>query len=347
MTKNKEAKNWCFTLNNYTETDIEQLRSLKDHEHVQYIIFGKEKGEQGTEHLQGYISFKKKKRFNFVKEAVSNKAHIEVAKGNARQNREYCSKDGAHEEHGTLPNGQGHRSDLDHAADLCRQGKRLREIAEQAPSAFIRYGSGISKLQFYHRPDRRTATPDIHTFWGPTGTGKTRRVHEFLDKDELYIHSGERWFDGYDGHKAVLFDDFDGSWFKITYLLKLLDRYIFPVPIKGAHTWWYPDHIYITSNINPEDWYPTAKQEHKDALLRRLKEFGKIIHITQLEDPVPKKVEPQKTQHDSDTVIQQPTECLDHPLFDNVYLSLTQQIFPEKFDEERLQLEQDKDTFLS
>jgi hypothetical protein len=282
---NKQGKHWCFTLNNFSEEEHKQLTELGSHDNVQYLILGKETGESGTPHIQGFISLKKKKRFNWIKEAIGTRAHIEIAKGSPKQNRDYCSKDGAYEEYGEVPRGQGNRSDLEIAANLVRSGKRLREIAEEAPSAFIRYGSGISRLQFYHRPNRRCATPDIQTFWGPTGTGKTRRVWEFANPDELWISPGGSWFDGYDGHRAVLFDDFDGGWFKITYLLKLLDRYVMPIPIKGGHTWWYPDVIYITTNIEPKDWYPQAKSEHQKALLRRLTEFGKIHHLTQSAHP--------------------------------------------------------------
>jgi hypothetical protein len=113
-------------------------------------------------------------------------------------------------------------------------------------------------------------------FWGKTGTGKTRRVWEFVKDDELWIHPGDRWFDGYDRHKCALFDDFDGSWFKLSYLLKLLDRYVFPVPVKGAYTWWCPSQIFITSNIEPRMWYPGALEDHRAALLRRLSEFGEV-----------------------------------------------------------------------
>lgn len=135
------------------------------------------------------------------------------------------------------------------------------------------------RLRMFHRPER-PAPPQIWTFWGKTGTGKTRRVWEFANVDELWVHPGDRWFDGYDSQRAVLFDDFDGSWFKLSYLLKLLDRYMMQVPVKGGYVWWNPKTIYLTSNINPKDWYPQANEEHKAALKRRLTEFGHIQECT-------------------------------------------------------------------
>lgn len=82
------SKKWAFTLNNYTNEELEILETLfQDHE---YII-GKEVGEQGTPHLQGYVEFKDKKR---PSEYVKNKRiHWEKARGNKEQNIEYCKKE--------------------------------------------------------------------------------------------------------------------------------------------------------------------------------------------------------------------------------------------------------------
>lgn len=61
---------------------------------------GKEVGEQGTPHLQGYIALKDaKKKFRplptfAVKRDDKNAMHFERAKGNRRQNYFYCSKEG-------------------------------------------------------------------------------------------------------------------------------------------------------------------------------------------------------------------------------------------------------------
>lgn len=155
----------------------------------------------------------------------------------------------------------------------------MHQLAEEFPSIILRYGNGVQRLRGLYRPER-TTVPEIWTLWGKTGTGKTRRVWEFADVEQLWVHPGDKWFDGYDGQPAVLFDDFDGSWFKLSYLLKLLDRYPMPVPVKGNHTWWRPKTIYITSNLNPQDWYPNAHEEHKRALLRRLREYGHIQECT-------------------------------------------------------------------
>lgn len=44
---------WCFTLNNYSEKEYETIKGVS----CRYIVVGKEVGDSGTPHLQGYIEF--------------------------------------------------------------------------------------------------------------------------------------------------------------------------------------------------------------------------------------------------------------------------------------------------
>ena len=271
-----QGKHWCFTLNNYTEDEVHALEALvEERPGINYIVIGVEVGQEGTEHLQGFVSFEKKVSQSRAKKIIGRRAHLERAKGSPLQAAEYCKKDGKFVESGTCPKGQGARSDLIEIAEKVKQGCSVRDIAQQHPGSFIRYSTGIARL-FSFSPPERQQPPAVWVFWGKTGSGKTRRVHEFVAREQLWIHPGDRWFDGYDRHPAVLFDDFCGSWFKLTYLLKLIDRYPFQVPIKGAYTWWVPKTIYFTSNIHPKDWYQNANDEHVNALMRRLNEFGTI-----------------------------------------------------------------------
>lgn len=84
------AKKWCFTLNNYSIMDISSIVPII-RANCKMAIIGKEVGETGTPHLQGFCNFKRKIRplslFN------SNNIHWEKCKGSVKQNIEYCSKD--------------------------------------------------------------------------------------------------------------------------------------------------------------------------------------------------------------------------------------------------------------
>lgn len=137
-------RNWCFTLNNYDEAELVALReSLSDSTKVRYAIFGKEIGESGTPHLQGYVSLKKVQRLSGIKKVVGNRAHVEVANGDERQNITYCSKsDPQPEEFGTRSS-SGKRSDLEAFKDSVKDGvrdpKRLREEHSEVAARYPRF----------------------------------------------------------------------------------------------------------------------------------------------------------------------------------------------------------------
>lgn len=82
------ARRWCLTINNYNENNITQI-----HKYFDYYIIGKEIGNEGTPHLQIYVEKKNAVSFNKIKKLFPT-AHIEKAKGNRKQNLEYCKKQG-------------------------------------------------------------------------------------------------------------------------------------------------------------------------------------------------------------------------------------------------------------
>lgn len=86
------CKRWCFTLNGYLESDEAELIQRCCAMGAKYCI-GREVGESGNPHLQGYIEFAKKIRPLSLK--FSFYAHWEKCKGTRDDNLRYCTKDGA------------------------------------------------------------------------------------------------------------------------------------------------------------------------------------------------------------------------------------------------------------
>lgn len=103
------AKHWCFTLNNYSQEDVDCLSSLRPG--ITYLVAGKEVGESGTRHLQGYVSFSEQLRLRKAKSFIGE-AHLSVAR-NIPNSIAYCKKDGDFFEVGIPPPLQGSRSDLE------------------------------------------------------------------------------------------------------------------------------------------------------------------------------------------------------------------------------------------
>lgn len=273
-----QSKYWCFTINNWTEEEERALENIQDEADVTYIIWGKELSDTGTPHLQGYIEFSRRHRLQQLKRITGlRRSHIEPRRGSAQEAATYCRKDGQFREYGTISQtSQGKRNDLIEVRNKIKQRVPLSTIADDHFSSFVRYHKGIL-LYRNLQVAPRTWPMEVYIYWGPTGTGKTRKVYQECG-DSLWAYSGSSWFDGYDGHEHVLFDDFCGGDFKISYLLKLLDRYPFKVPVKGSFMEWIPRRVWITSNLDPREWYPNAKEEHVRALFRRITQ---IIHFNQ------------------------------------------------------------------
>lgn len=137
---------WCFTLNNYTDDEYNAIHALlSDQSTVTFGIVGKETGENGTPHLQGFVIFKRTHRFGRVRAKLGARCHIEQTRGSTDQNRTYCSKDGNFVEFGTAPV-QGRRSDLESLFDWADEFQQengrapnARELATAFPVAFTKF----------------------------------------------------------------------------------------------------------------------------------------------------------------------------------------------------------------
>jgi hypothetical protein len=87
-------KRYCFTLNNYSEEELNNLIGFFSSNSSNKYIIGKERGElKDTPHLQCYCNFSTKIRFSAIKK-INERLHIEPCRGNELENIKYCSKEG-------------------------------------------------------------------------------------------------------------------------------------------------------------------------------------------------------------------------------------------------------------
>ncbi|WAQ80636.1 MAG: replication-associated protein [Fish-associated circovirus] len=258
-----EGKYWCFTLNNYTEEDEANIIAWT----ATYLIYGRETGESGTKHLQGYCEWKNKKTLKTLKN-LNNKCHWERRKGTGIQASEYCKKDKDFYECGELNVPvQGKRNDLAILKEKVKSGSKLRDIMTSTDANLpqIRYLEKYLTLL----EEQRNWKPEVTWCWGPSGAGKTKYCFEQTKPEETYWKDGEKWWDGYDGQETVIIDDFRGCNMKFNYLLRVLDRYPLRVEVKGGYRQLLAKKIFITSIVHPEHIY-TLEAEPIRQLIRRL-----------------------------------------------------------------------------
>lgn len=262
--------------------------------HIMWVVCGIETcPTTGLEHAQFAFELNKKCTMGTAKALFFRDTHLEASRATAEQNKAYCFKTGSDVpntetyEVGT-PMRQGARTDLEELGERIIAGEKPEEIAITNPGAFIRYSKGLQALRAvvvdYPRNDDTAKTIIVH--YGPTGTGKTRVAISNAKRDfgigGYYLKSAGMgdWWDGYDGHKCVIIDEFRSS-FKPDYLLGLLDRNEFRIQVKGGSRQFVADTIYITSATHPDEWYPNAGTDIVKAQIMR-----RITQIVLMDTPM-------------------------------------------------------------
>ncbi|AMS38768.1 replicase [Zebra finch circovirus] len=260
------CKRWVFTLNNPTEEEVENVKKLPPSEY-HYAIVGKEKGEQGTPHLQGFLHLKKKVRLNQMKQLLP-RAHFERARGSDEDNEQYCSKEGDVILTIGAP-AAGNRSDLAGAVAAVKAGRAMTEVAREFSEAYVKWGRGLKDLALMIGQKPRDFKTEVIVLTGPSGVGKSRWANE-QEGTKFYKMKGD-WWDGYSNEDIVVIDDFYG-WIPFCELLRLTDRYPHKVPVKGSYVEFTSKKIIITSNTHPDHWYSEEKC-YVQALFRRINKW--------------------------------------------------------------------------
>lgn len=262
------VRNWVVTINNWTDDDQEGLRKLD----YRYLVFGREVGEEGTPHLQGYVEFSTSVRFNRVKELIP-RGYLDRRRGTAKQASDYCKKDGDFEEYGTLGGAQGHRTDMDSIKEIIDNGGTLTDIRDEFYGAYIRYQRSITRDLFAQASQSLRLGLNVKVYWGRTGSGKTRAAWEETG-EKFILRRGNTgyWFDGYRGQDLLIIDEFR-SGTPYANLLAMLDIYPYGCDTKteGVH-WACWKRVIITSPIHPDNWYPNL-DEDRGQLNRRIHEI--------------------------------------------------------------------------
>lgn len=280
-----KSRGWCFTINNYCSRDVDNLRNyFHNNSTCDYLIFGYEIGEKGTPHIQGYLHHENARSGATCRHACGDRGHWERAKGTPAQNKTYCSKQATESspvvELGELPS-QGRRSDLETLAKRIKSGETLPSILAgddfASVATWIKHTRGCDRIAAMCSAKR---TPDIEStvIWcyGPTGSGKSRWAYEQYP-DAYRFASAGRWFDGYDGHDTIVFDDFrPDAGLSYSYILQLTDRYPMQVPVKGGFAPLVARTFIFTTPETPSNTF--VLQEDIGQLMRRigpnLKSFG-------------------------------------------------------------------------
>lgn len=265
------SRNWCFTLNNYTNEEVADTKELN----CKFMSFQEEVGESGTPHLQGYVVFSSSHRLSKVSKLIP-RAHWTTMYSTPAKCIDYTTKEDTRLP-GTVPFSKGEFPKS--KAQIGDEEKaRWAAILQDAKDGvlettnpkvhFLHFNTSTRLAAMYAKPPAIVRT--INVFWGPTCTGKSRRAHEEAGPDSYAKDPRSKFWYGYSGEQNVIMYEFRGG-IDIAHMLRMTDRYGINVEVKNSSAPLMMVNMWITSNLDPRCWYPEVDPDTRDALLRRLK----------------------------------------------------------------------------
>lgn len=240
--------------------------------------------ETGRKHLQGRVTWKRNYSAAALKK-IHGTAHWEITKADADAN--YCRKRDANPII-DIDNrkAKGARTDIEVVKEVVKNTCSMRDVVGVATSV---QGVRMAELWLkYNEPKRPLEpAPKVHWRWGKAGVGKTRYIWDCFHIDEVYVPTSEKWWEGYDGHKVVLIDEFDAGFCTFKRLLKLLDRYPYTVETKGGSRQMLATTFFITSSYHPTKVYNEAHFDSDNRIEQLLRRLTSITEVGAEETPVP------------------------------------------------------------
>lgn len=257
----KPARYWIGTIPYETWIFPNPLPS-----HIAYIKGQQEIGEEtGYHHVQVLVIFKTAVRLSAVRKSFEG--HFEITRSEAAS--QYVWKEATRVadsqfEIGVLPMRRNNATDWETIRKQAEEGN-LQAIP---PDIYIRCYNQLRRIS----SDNAKCVAMERTcfvFWGRTGTGKSRRAWDEAGMEAYSKDPQTKWWDGYQGQQNVVIDEFRGA-ISISHLLRWLDRYPVRVECKGSAMPFVSSKIWITSNLDPRNWYADLDAASLSALLRRL-----------------------------------------------------------------------------
>jgi hypothetical protein len=264
-----------LTINNPGEVWAhDKLRASLEDLKLQYYCMSDEKGlEEDTLHTHVYlVRTSSAIRFSTLK-AKFPTAHIETAKGNSEECRDYVQKSGkwtgdkkaetsipgSFEEWGELPvEAPGQRTDLVIAYEMLADGATVMDVIRANPE-MMRYRNVLDQTRNdLIAEESRNAFRQLEVTYieGATGLGKTKFAMEAYGYDSAFQVTGYRHgcFDRYRGEDVLILDEY-ASDFTLQELNQYLDGYPISLPCRYQNRPACYTKVFIVSNFSLKEQY--------------------------------------------------------------------------------------------
>jgi len=287
-------RSYCFTLNNYTDEEIELIKNGD----YSYLVFGKEIGESGTPHLQGFVRFENAKTMSAIHKLKGWKRTALQVSESPLSAIDYCKKGSQSHDEWKKDNvsginygkdaevfetgvfSQGKRADLDSLYDEVKGGSSVDDVAWANPGGYNMCFKVLEKLEDIRlRKTLRNEMTEGIWIYGKTGTGKSDFAFLQYDVNKSYSYPYDKnWWDGYKQQENVIIDEFRGQ-LCFNELLRMVDKhpnyYVSrrcrePMPFVSKK-------VIITSSMSPKEVFKNlSENDSLDQLYRRFKIYELI-----------------------------------------------------------------------
>lgn len=223
--------------------------------------------QTGKWHLQAYGQTIGQKKLPTIHKHFAEhevEAWIKIAQGSVEQNEVYISKEetsaGDVREWGVpIITTQGKRSDIHEFVALAQSGAEDEELLAKHPKEFLKYETGLARIRMVKASRFRRAVRDITVKWyyGVPGAGKSHAAHKegmVEGYDMALVSNGKVWFQDYRCENTLLIQELSPGDMSGTMLNQLLDKWPYPIDVKGTSTYACWTTVIITSNYHPKDF---------------------------------------------------------------------------------------------
>lgn len=247
----------------------------------------------GTRHFHLYIEYHDSRRFKTLHNLFPH-AHIQVARGDVLDIRDYITKSGRYadseasqyndrstfREIGIPDDGRKRKTNSRNFRIMndLKRGRTPLELIEENPELIFK-SRQLTELSQLLRYDQVPAYRSVETVYvcGDTGVGKTRMIYEENEDTDLcrittYPKRGDMKFDSYSGQKVLVFEEYR-SQIDISAMLNYLDNYRLVLPARYSDRISAYSKVYITSNLKLEEQYEDIQILHPrtwEAFIRRI-----------------------------------------------------------------------------
>lgn len=162
-----KSRKYCFTLNNYSDLDLEHLKSSIFLEKISYIIFGKEIAPTtGTPHLQGFFELPNPRSAVSLRKELPDGIWLKPSKGTAIDNYVYCSKDGTDVFQHGVPSTESHggKREKTKKINIREEAKKIFLVKEYNNVKWKDWQQEVLNI-LEDEPDNRK----IHWYWEDKG----------------------------------------------------------------------------------------------------------------------------------------------------------------------------------